>query len=788
MGHPGTELEVIRLLGMGLVALALPIYPHQRLFEDLRLANPESAPSLGIMEFKPFVLICLVFLTAPVFAQNVGGALVPMTTRMALVELVDLRAAHPEPKEFVEQTQGQYPVAWQNARAMVGFVGKLPPVNAAATLQSMEALSPVVQMGAERGGILSFRVDVQHLNVLDGLPLVQWHMAGKAAPDLEKARYGTRADSVQAGWGLPQAYTGQDVLVGVVDWGFDYSHPMFYDSALTFSRVRGVWDQFRQEGPGPEGYGYGRMVDTASDIASLASDTSNIYSWGYHGTHVAGIAAGAGAGVELIGMAPDAELLFASFLIDESAAMDAFAWMQEVAESDGKRLVINNSWGLPQFGTRDGQGLINQFIDAMSEEGVVFVCSAGNNGNSDFHLAHVFESDTMRTRVQFYPESAHPSMWGQALTLWGEVGAAFDAGFMLTSMGSNVVLESPWYATQDGPFMLDSMLVQDGDTVLFDLVMEAAHPANGRPFARFRVRKGTAPFGVGLQVAAEEGMVHCWNTTHLSNGVGNWGQEFMSTSDGWLAGDPHYGVQSPACSETSIAVGAYYSEYLNPLGNEGGGTLANFSTYGPTLDGRLKPEISAPGISVESSISSYTDASFNLTEEVEFNGVNYPFAKLSGTSMSSPAVAGIVALMLEANPELTVVEVREALKQTAREDDHTGEIPADGSTVWGWGKVNAVRAVQEVLGINGVKGPQVGATYTGFSIWPNPVGTVLHLQSTEVGKAYRWTVFDALGRVCDSGRGRGNAALNTADWPAGALLLQLVTEDGQESTHRLIVQ
>ena len=51
--------------------------------------------------------------------------------------------------------------------------------------------------------------------------------------------------------------------------------------------------------------------------------------------------------------------------------------------------------------------------------------------------------------------------------------------------------------------------------------------------------------------------------------MGNWGQDFMSTSDGWLAGNPDYGVQSPALSESVIAVAAYYSEYLNPLGNEG---------------------------------------------------------------------------------------------------------------------------------------------------------------------------------------------------------------------------
>ena len=730
-----------------------------------------------------FVLIC----SASVEAQNPHAAQVPMTTRMALTELMALRDAYPEDKAFLEQAS-QYPVARMEGRLMVGFVGQLPAQNAAAAMETMAAMAPALMVGASKGGVLSFRVDVDELTALEDLSLTQWHLAGKAVADLEKARYGTRADSVQAGLGLPAAFHGEDVLIGVVDWGFDYTHPMFYDADLNYSRIRGVWDQFRQTGPAPAGYSYGRGAETPEDIALLAADTANIYSFAYHGTHVAGIAGGAGAGVELIGMAPRSELLFATFLIDEAAAMDAFSWMQGVAEADGKRLVINNSWSLPQFGTKDGQGLINQFIDAMSEEGVVFVASAGNNGDSDFHVSHAFEADTMRTRVQFYPESAHPSMWGQALTMWGEVGAAFHAGFMLTSMGSNVVLESPWYATADGPFMLDSSLVYEGDTVLFDLVVESAHPANGRPFARFRIRKGTAPFGVGLQVAATEGMVHAWNTTHLSNGVGNWGQDFMSTSDGWLDGNPDYGVQSPACSESVIAVGAYYSEYLNPLGNEGGGTLAGFSTLGPTLDGRLKPEISAPGVSVESSMSAFTDASFNLTEEVEFNGVAYPFAKLSGTSMSGPAVAGIVALMLEANPDLTVQEVREALKLTAREDDHTGEIPSEGSTVWGWGKVNAVRAVQEVLGINGIAEAEGARPLQSFNIWPNPVGAVLHVQPVDTERSYTWTLMDGLGKMYDTGAARGAIAFNTETWPRGVLLIQLVSEDGRETAHRLIVE
>ena len=82
-------------------------------------------------------------------------------------------------------------------------------------------------------------------------------------------------------------------------------------------------------------------------------------------------------------MAPAAELLFATLLVDEAAALDAFEWMHGVAQADGKRLVINNSWGLPQWGTPDGTSPSNLFIDDLSDEGVVFG-SNGNNGDSDY--------------------------------------------------------------------------------------------------------------------------------------------------------------------------------------------------------------------------------------------------------------------------------------------------------------------------------------------------------------------------------------------------------------------
>ena len=79
-------------------------------------------------------------------------------------------------------------------------------------------------------------------------------------------------------------------------------------------------------------------------------------------------------------MAFDAQFLFCSFLIDAAAALDGVAWMQQVAQQDGKRLVVNMSWGLYYMGTLDGHSLISQALDQFSAEGVVFSISAGNNG------------------------------------------------------------------------------------------------------------------------------------------------------------------------------------------------------------------------------------------------------------------------------------------------------------------------------------------------------------------------------------------------------------------------
>ncbi len=697
------------------------------------------------MNVRFYLLGLLVVIAASSDAQNIAQA-----DLQALLELNALVAKNDEPKSLIEAT-GAFPVAEVHGQATVGFLGRLTGGVTESEWRDWAANEEAITAGAYRQGIASFRVDAYALDALWQTPMALVELASRAVPDVNKVRYGTRVDSVHAGFNLPQPFHGEGVLIGVLDWGFDYTHPMFRDTTLSTSRIRAVWDQYRQAGPTPGEYGYGTVAESPLDIQLMESDTSNVYGYSTHGTHVAGIAGGSGAGIGLKGMAPAAEFLFATLMVDEASALDAYDWMQSIAEADGKRLVINNSWGLPQWGTPDGTSLSNQFIDAMSDEGVVFVSSNGNNGDVDFHLDHTFEApgDTVRSRVKFYPLSANPNTWGQNLTLWGEIGESFEMGFLLTVGLSTVVGESPMYSTNDGPLLLDTIQVVNNDTIIYDLVLEPSHPANGRPFMQMRIRKGGANVAVAMQLTGESGRVHAWNHTHLSNDVGNWGQDFQAAQSGWLAGDPFYGIQQPACGHSVIAVGAYSSEFLNPVGTEVGGTLANFSTYGPTLDERLKPNVSAPGVNVESSLSSFRDIGYSVTSTVEFDGTEYEFARLSGTSMSGPAVAGIVALMLEANPELTPADIRSILESTAREDEDTGTLSAEGDNVWGHGKVTASQAVLASLTWNSSLGAPELAVNNPIA-YPNPVREQLWFSGLSGGKS-TWEIFDLRGKLCQSG-------------------------------------
>jgi subtilisin family serine protease len=101
------------------------------------------------------------------------------------------------------------------------------------------------------------------------------------------------------------------------------------------------------------------------------------------------------------------------------------------------------------------------------------------------------------------------------------------------------------------------------------------------------------------------------------------------------------------------------------------GERSAYSSVGPTYDERVKPDVMAPGTNVISSYSSYyleacpeaSDIASDV-EHFEFNGRTYAWNANSGTSMSSPVVAGIIALWLEAKPTLSRDDVMEVIRES----------------------------------------------------------------------------------------------------------------------------
>ena len=312
----------------------------------------------------------------------------------------NLRSVDNQPKSLTITIQGQ------------SYVSTIATVNSAFNPKD---LPEAIILGSQIGRIVTLKIPVTQLSLISELKNVEYlEIAPKIQPQINNAVLDLRADSVHAGLNLNQSYTGKNVIIGVTDWGFDYSHPMFYDTALNNTRILAAWDQFKNSGPVPSGQTYGTEYSGESELLSAQSDTAcTYYNYATHGSHVAGIAGGGGAGIGLKGVAFEADLLFTAIYLDMGAVIDAVSWMKSKADDEGKRLVVNMSWGLYYLGPLDGTSLGSQALDAFTNQGVVIVTSAGNNGNDNFHIRKDFNQDTISTRINFYPYSSHPSMWGK---------------------------------------------------------------------------------------------------------------------------------------------------------------------------------------------------------------------------------------------------------------------------------------------------------------------------------------------------------------------------------------
>lgn len=645
-----------------------------------------------------------------------------------------------------------------------------------------------IVIGSEAGNIVTLYVPVESLNVLEENKDIELYSIAHriAQPMMDKTRGDTRTDKVQAGAGVcdGQAYDGRGVYIGITDWGFDYTHPNYNHKTVDNWRVDKAWDHFRLAGPAPANFHYGTLIEGHQNLISAKGDTSNLYGYGTHGTHVAGICAGRGAeNGKFRGQAPYAKLLLCSFGLGEPQWLDAVNWMRQVAQDSARRIVVNSSWGMYSFSCLDGQSLLSRAINSLSDSGMVFVTSAGNNGDANFHISRDFtnEPDTLKTVATYYTYAADAI--GQCLILWGEPGQDFWAGFRMKH--GNTVWSSPMFtttATPDNSIIYDTLLC-DTIRIPYRVLIEHENPLDHRPHIQIDVDRHLS-LQLQLFVTATSGTVHAWNVANKTNHAGNEGADFTTgNNDGFTAGDAYYGIGEPACAAKSISVAAHQADvWFGQDSTLAPGSLTYFSSYGPALGEGQKPEISAPGWYVNSSISQWTSSNYSATASMSCAGRNYIWSEMSGTSMSGPAVTGIVALLLQANPALTTDQVREILFTTARNDIRTGPLhERDSISVrWGWGKADALEAINMALSLVSIN--QAESMRLPLHLYPNP--TTGHVTvNTNCGERQHLQVYTIDGqRILDTPI-ETETTFDTRSWARGVYIVHVGSR-----TEKLIVR
>lgn len=597
-----------------------------------------------------------------------------------------------------------------------------------------------VLVGTKAGDIWTVRVPVNQVTEFVKISSISYIQIDEPVfPNLDVARKTTRTDSVHEGYNLPMKYSGKDVVVGVIDFGFDYTHPTFFDTSGTQYRVKKVWE-LDTNGTPPTGYSYGNEISTQT--ALLARGTDNRVQT--HGTGVAGLAGGSGYGSptkgKFRGMAYDADLVFVGVRRDSiesqwqqggfSDFIDGVNYIFEYAKSVKKAAVVNISWG-SQSGAHDGSSLFNQACDNLSGFGKIIVMSAGNDGTEKIHLAKTFTAtdSTLTTFLKFVP-THYKRTWVDA---WGEAGK--DICATVTLYHNGVPYSSTPKICLDDNIHNHFIVGSSGTDTCFVEFITSQAELNGKPRLTADVFNKSQD-SVAITFTSKNGTVHLWNEYYYYGYKQGYTCEFDSLGNPAAnTGNSAFTVSDMGSAESVLLVGAYTSKnsFKNLAGNtlsyssySANNQLTPFSSRGPMADGRIKPDITAPGLTIATSVNSFnTDylptgaRSSSLVSSFTHPVSNktFYFGEFTGTSASAPIASGIVALLLEAYPALSPAQLKSVLFKTAITDIYTGPIPAAGNTNWGHGKINAYGAMKETLILASANKPDKSSLYT---LYPNP--------------------------------------------------------------------
>lgn len=578
-------------------------------------------------------------------------------------------------------------------------VGSSMKISAFIKYDDESCLDSIRDLGAEirtqTASIVTATIPVDKLVAVSELSgVVAIEAAEKVDYMMDRARSATLVDKVQEGASpLTSPFLGKGVIVGAIDGGLDFAHPAFRNADRSELRLKRVWKQDATTGTPPAGYTRGALYSTPEAI--LAAKTDLEY-WS-HGSHVLNIAAGADMsdGNTYYGVARESDLIFSNFTNLTPDIVDGLNYMFSYADSVGMPAVINMSLGT-QMGPHDGTSLIDVAIDELVGPGRIVVGASGNDGQVEVHIQKTLtEDDTQMFAGLAFLESTQGFC---PIDIWGEAGKTMKVNVVTVdkTTGKTVYKSRTFDASNTYTGKISLQMPYDFSSGYFN-ISTGISPLNGKPNVTLDLAIGDfyPEKAIAVIVTGEAGeTVHAWTSSTYA--VFRQQTSDMDVPDLYTSTCEVGGI-----AKGIITVGSYNTRQNVTLENGTlnesvytEGALSQFSNRGPTVDGRLKPEICAPGCMIISALNSNGGYSDGLVATHTWGDAKYYYGAMFGTSMAAPHVAGIIATWLGADPTLTPEKIRTVFSQTAISDEYTGVTPNNNC---GYGKIDAYNGLLNVL-------------------------------------------------------------------------------------------
>ena len=636
-----------------------------------------------------------------------------------------------------------------DADAGIRLVVTVDSKDAAGTFAKIRECGATVLSKLGQQAVISIPADrVDGLVAIEGVKTVDATSRCELKTDVSRVETGVSLiDGTTPG--VQDVYTGEGITICIVDGGFDFQHPAFKDADGN-TRLRCVYlpsdDSGRKFVVEDDEAGTivypGSVFDTPELIATLTTDNESRD----HGTHTVGIAAGTRSPMGFGGMAPDADIVLVSIEGEDDFNEIAFQFVAQYARQTDAPVVLSASMN-SHNGPHNGTGTMPELIDEVSNY-VIPVLSVGNEGSSPLHIYKAFDGQNSVMKALLARPIPYVSADG---TVSMRTIGSLVSGYSRNTLGENDALNvqigmlnrsSGEILWQSKPCVITPsqqgyiQVLSYDDVILRDYMEDGFVAIYGRVVdgkieiiaATNGVLKQRVLFFISLSTTSPIEM-DLWETT---DGFDLFGTEGL---EGFTPGDSDISCGDWTSTPHVISVGNYvanitsrtydgntYDESINYTLND----IAFSSSYGMSLNGVAQPVVAAPGTNVVSSINHF-NCDKEIAESMQWQG--YPYGSMNGTSMSCPTVSGIIALWLQADPTLTLADIKEVLAATSRNDEFTAINPIK----WGYGKIDAAAGIEYIKRATAISTIESDKPTLNSNLWFDITGRIFNAKPTAPG-------------------------------------------------------